>query len=167
MTWMYEVLELPDPQDPRAPGADGPLSRPRQLHGARAGGMAHAATGRRDDPLLTQECRHDGSAVLQRRDARARGHASHSACVSTRRADAGSAAGRQQALKFSEEIQHENNRVIWSGARGVRAGDDGAGAVGVQVELPDRASGGITEGRPRPGRLRCEHLPVVPITGPP
>ena len=47
MTWMCEVLELPDPRIRIPPEPSGPPSRSRQLHGARAGAMAHAAAGRR------------------------------------------------------------------------------------------------------------------------
>ena len=89
MTWMCEVLELPDPEIRIPPEPAALAGRSRQLHGARAGEMAHAAAGRR-----RRSARDAGvsipmaDAVLYRRDARARGHASDSACVPTRRADA-------------------------------------------------------------------------------
>src|SRR4029077_9245472 len=89
--------------DPHPPDAGGPPGRSRQLHGARAGEMAHAAAGRR-----RRSARDAGVsvpmavAVLHRLDARARGDAPDSARVPTRRADAPAHSYRTLVVRFLE-----------------------------------------------------------------
>ena len=112
MTWMCEVLELPDPEILVTPDPAALVTGSRRLHGACPGAMAGALARRRR--RSTGDARVSLSladAILHRRDAGTRGHASDPARVSARRID-GKALIRRRFLEAYTDASSASPRGV-------------------------------------------------------